>query len=159
MNADDFRHLYDYHFSQNRKLWDMVIVPLSDDLFAHPIDYSVGSIRNQCVHVAAVDNRWFSGLRGLTEIPDVPNPILYPDKARVRAFWDEVESHQRAYLPTMTDETLNQELQPGLKKWQVLYQVLNHGTDHRAQMHSILNGLGVATQPQDYFFFATGRDI
>ena len=159
MSADDFRHLYDYHFSQNHKLWDQVIVPLSDDLFAHPIDYSVGSIRNHCVHVAAVDKGWFAALTGVKDRPAFPNPIHYPDKARVRAYWDEVELTQRDYLAALTDEMLGAEINPGLKIWQGLYQVLNHGTDHRAQMHAILNGLGVATQPQDYIFFATGRDI
>ena len=29
MNANAFRHFYDYHFTENRKIWDSCITPLS----------------------------------------------------------------------------------------------------------------------------------
>ncbi|MCU0466290.1 MAG: DinB family protein [Anaerolineae bacterium] len=161
MNADDFRHLYDYHFTANRRLWDYVIVPMDNQLFAHPISYSVGSIRNQCVHVASVDDRWFSGLAG-TSLPDFANPIDYPDKASVRAYWDVVEQRQRAVLTTLDDAQLETHF-PGFfsdfKVWQILFHVLNHGTDHRSQIHAMLHTLGVTTKPQDYIFIAHGWDV
>ncbi len=28
MNADTFRHLYEYHFTINRKIWDRCVEPL-----------------------------------------------------------------------------------------------------------------------------------
>ena len=65
MNADAFRHFYEYHFSENRNTWDTYILPLSQDQFTQPVDYSHGSVRNQVVHIMSVDNTWFSGLRGL----------------------------------------------------------------------------------------------
>jgi hypothetical protein len=37
--------------------------------------------------------------------------------------------------------------------WQVLLHVVNHGTDHRAQLLRLLNDLGVKTGPQDYIFY------
>ena len=157
MNADNFRHLYDYSFAANRQLWEHVIAPMDDQLFAHPVSYSVGSIRNQCVHVASVNDRWFSGLAGTT-LPDFANPLDYPDKASVRAYWDAVEQRQRAFLATLDDAHLTTELRD-LKVWQVLFHVLNHGTDHRAQIHAVLHTLGVATRPHDYVFFAWRKDV
>lgn len=157
MNADDFRHLYDYHFTANRRLWDYVIAPMDEQLFAHPISYSVGSIRNQCVHVASVDDRWFSGLAG-NPLPDHANPLDYPDKASVRAYADGVEQRQRAVLTTLNETQLASDFQ-NLKVWQVLFHVLNHGTDHRAQIHAVLHTLGVTTKPHDYVFFAWGKDV
>ena len=41
-----------------------------------------------------------------------------------------------------------------LLTWQVLLQVVNHGTDHRAQILRALSDLGVETRSQDYVFFA-----
>ena len=69
MNADNFRKLYQYHFTLNRRVWDRCIVPLSDEQFTRELPYSIGSIRNQTVHMASIDERWFSGLRGV----DLPN--------------------------------------------------------------------------------------
>jgi uncharacterized damage-inducible protein DinB len=37
--------------------------------------------------------------------------------------------------------------------WQVLLHVVNHGTDHRAQLLRLLNDLGVKTTSQDYIFY------
>jgi uncharacterized damage-inducible protein DinB len=37
--------------------------------------------------------------------------------------------------------------------WQVLLHVVNHGTDHRAQLLRLLNDLGVETTSQDYVFY------
>jgi len=40
--------------------------------------------------------------------------------------------------------------------WQVLLDVVNHGTDHRAQLLRWLNDLGVNTEYQDYIFYVYG---
>ena len=40
--------------------------------------------------------------------------------------------------------------------WQVLLHVVNHGTDHRAQLLRWLNDLGVNTEYQDYIFYVYG---
>lgn len=40
---------------------------------------------------------------------------------------------------------------------QMLLHVINHGTDHRAQLLKMLNEQGIETFPQDYIFFALGR--
>ncbi len=43
--------------------------------------------------------------------------------------------------------------------WQVLLHVVNHGTDHRAQLLRLLNELGVETTWQDYIFYAYGHPV
>jgi uncharacterized damage-inducible protein DinB len=37
--------------------------------------------------------------------------------------------------------------------WQVLLHVVNHGTDHRAQLLRILHDMGVKTKAQDFIFY------
>jgi uncharacterized damage-inducible protein DinB len=44
-----------------------------------------------------------------------------------------------------------------LMLWQVLIHVVNHGTDHRAQILRLLHDLGVKTTSQDYIFYAYGN--
>jgi uncharacterized damage-inducible protein DinB len=157
MNANAFRHLYGYHFTENRKIWDTYITPLSDEQFTQTLDYSHGSVRNQVVHLISADNMWFSGLRGL-EIPEPLNPAEYDDRKILRAHWDTVEQTMREYLANLRDDMLLEKpFAEGEDKdlilWQVLLHVVNHGTDHRAQLLRLLHDLGVKTAYQDYIFY------
>lgn len=156
MNASAFRHFYDYHFAENRTIWDRYITPLSDEEFTQEIGYSHGSICNQVVHLMSVDDAWFSGLRGL-EIPEPLAPADFDDRKVIRAHWDNVERGMREYLAGLRDDMLFEkpfaEEDKDLVLWQVLLHVVNHGTDHRAQLLRLLNDLGVKTTSQDYIFY------
>jgi uncharacterized damage-inducible protein DinB len=156
MNADAFRHFYNYHFALNRFMWNSYIVPLSDEQFVQPVNYSLGSVKNQVVHMMQVDAAWFGDLRG-SEIPVEPADTT--DRATIRAQWDTVEQAMRGYLNTLRDEMLFEKpFSEGEDKdlilWQVLLHVANHGTDHRAQVLRILHDLGIKTVAQDYVFYA-----
>ncbi len=106
MNADAFRHLYEYHFTINRKIWDRCVVPLPQELFTRKVDYSVGSVRNQVVHMLNIDERWFSGLRGATAARLHRPGGSTPTKDQIRAKWDQVEADMRAYLGDLRDDQL-----------------------------------------------------
>ena len=76
----------------------------------------------------------------------------------IRARWDTVEQNMRDYLANLRDEQLFEKpFADGEDKdlilWQVLLHVVNHGTDHRAQLLRLLNDLGVKTESQDYIFY------
>jgi uncharacterized damage-inducible protein DinB len=157
MNADAFRHFYEYHFTENRNIWDQYVTPLSQELFTQEVGYSHGSVRNQIVHLMSVDDTWFSPLRG-AELPETLDPAQFEDRQTIRAHWDRVERQMRDYLAGLRDDMLfTRPFAEGEDKdlilWQVLLHVVNHGTDHRAQLLRLLNDLGVKTVSQDYIFF------
>jgi uncharacterized damage-inducible protein DinB len=156
VNADDFRELFEYHFAANRKVWNEGVSQLTNEAFLKNNPYSIGSVRNQVVHMMNIDNRWFSGLRG-AEVPSFLNPAHYPSPDVIREKWDRVEAHMRTFLQQLDDDQLVQDFGDNMKTWQVLFHVLNHGTDHRAQLLAMLNQLGVDTFPQDYAFFVWGK--
>jgi uncharacterized damage-inducible protein DinB len=156
MNADQFRQLYDYHFTVNRRVWDKCVMSLTDEQFQQDLPYSLGSIHRQTVHMMSIDERWFSGLRGLA-LPDFLKAEDYPNRPAVRSYWDKVESQMRQYLDGLADHQLVAPLE-NLQVWQVLIHVVNHGTDHRAQVLAMLNSLGVTTFPQDLVFHLWGID-
>ena len=80
MNANAFRHFYDYHFAENRKIWDSV-TQLSHEGFTQHVDYSYGSVRDQTVHIMSCDETWFSELRGVE--PSEPFPAAdFDDRTR-----------------------------------------------------------------------------
>jgi uncharacterized damage-inducible protein DinB len=158
MNANAFRHFCDYHFSENRKIWDSYVSQLSQDEFTQDVAYSHGSVRDQIVHLVSVDEVWFSELQGVE--PTEPFPVAdFDDRESIRGHWDGVEQSMRNYLAELRDDMLldkpiaEPEEDKDLTVWQVLLHVVNHGTDHRAQLLRLLNDLGVRTTSQDYIFY------
>ena len=157
MNADGFRQFYDYHFDANRTIWNLYITALTDEQFTADAGYSRGSIRNQIVHLVEVDDGWFSELRG--EIPEPIDLTGVTDRSAIRARWDAVEQTMRAYLADLRDDMLLSkpivlEEDKDLMVWQVLLHVVNHGTDHRAQLLRLLNDMDFDKGwPQDFMFY------
>jgi uncharacterized damage-inducible protein DinB len=158
MNADSFRQFYGYHFAENRKLWDRYVRQLSPEQFTQAVPYSHGSVRDQLLHLMSVDDVWFSELRGVAPAGVVP-PANGDDRPIIRARWDSVEQGMRDYLAQLRDDMLfdtpieEPDEDRDLIVWQVLLHVVNHGTDHRAQLLRVLNDLGIETAPQDYIFY------
>ena len=158
MNADTFRHFFNYHFFENRKLWDAYITSLSYEKFTQAVNYSHGSVRDQVIHLISVDDIWFSELCGVESSEPLPSTGV-DDRTIIRAMWDKVEQSMRDYLADIQDEMLFEkpikepEEDKNLVVWQVLLHVVNHGTDHRAQILRVLNDLGVKTMSQDYIFY------
>jgi uncharacterized damage-inducible protein DinB len=157
MNANAFRQLYDYHFSENRKLWDNGALLLTQEQFTAPSTYSIGSVRDHILHMMEVDDMWFSELKGLTD-PAIPFLDESEDRGAIRQQWDAIEAMMREYLAALSDEMLFtkpiiMEEDQDLMVWQVLLHVVNHGTDHRAQLLRLLHDFGIQTVAQDYIFY------
>ena len=158
MNADAFRHFYNYHFAENRKICDICSSTLPYDLFIQQAEYSHGSVRNQLVHLMEVDEVWFSELQGIE--PSEPiSTAGFDDRKIIRSHWDDVEQRMRTYLAQLQDGMLFErpikepEEDKDLMVWQVLLHVANHGTDHRAQLLRVMHDMGIETPSQDFIFY------
>lgn len=158
MNADAFRHFYNYHFAENRKILEHV-ASLTFEQFTQKMDYSRGSIREQLVHLVDVEDVWISELRGAQPSEPLPETTEVDDRDAIRSLWDVVEQNTRAYLTNLRDDQLfskpitDPEEDKELIVWQVLLHIVNHATDHRAQLLRALHDLGVDTKSQDYIFY------
>jgi uncharacterized damage-inducible protein DinB len=159
MDAFAFQQLYDYHFSENRKIWDRYITLLDYTQFTQDVGYSYGSVREQIVHEIDVDDIWFSELSGVEPLDPISS-AKNDDREIIRTHWDKVLQKMRTYLSELRDDSLfdkpitEPEEDSNLMVWQVLIHVVNHGTDHRAQLLRMLNDLGVETTSQDFIFYA-----
>jgi uncharacterized damage-inducible protein DinB len=158
MNANAFRHFYEYHFTENRKIWDSYIASLPYEQFIQDVGYSHGSVREQIIHLMSVDEVWFSELQGVEPSESLPS-ANFDDREHIRSHWDDIEKRMRNYLAELQDDTIFEkpikepEEDKDLIVWQVLLHVVNHGTDHRAQLLRLLNDLGIKTESQDYIFY------
>lgn len=164
MNAGAFRHFYNYHFSENRKLWDSYVVSLSYEQFTQPTGYSRGSVREQILHLIECEDLWFSELRGVQPAEPL-SAAEVDDRVIIRAYWDTIEQRIRGYLADLRDEMLftkpieEPDDDKNLLVWQVLLHVVNHATDHRAQVLRSLNDMGLDTTSQDYIFYVYDHPV
>lgn len=158
LSIEMVRTMLSYHEALYRKLWQS-IMELTDEQFVQPIPYSHGSIRDQMVHVASVDERWLAGLKGDREARRITRqPEGYPDRNRVRDLWDQVAAKVRLYAEDLAPEELS--FRPrGMRGpvWQILLHMVNHGTDHRAQILRMLDEFGAPTFDQDLIIHLWSR--
>lgn len=163
MNTDYFKKLYDYNYALHRRVWGC-IDHITDEQFAEEVPYSIGSIRNHMVHLTGVDERWLARLTGAT----VPGALPYTDfltRAATRARWEQAAEAMLGYVGNLQNSQLDEIVhfdmpqRGGMKhnpRWQILLHVVNHGTDHRAQILPILHGMGAPTLEQDLMIYLWG---
>lgn len=166
MNAEFFRDLYNYNFWARDQVWSCV-EQLTDEEFETDIGYSYGTIRDQCVHMLAVEYWWFEFLRsGEVRFADADK---LDTRAAIRAEWATVEEMALGYVESADDAELQREVHPDhwdadegpIKVWQAMLQVANHSTDHRAQVLAGIQQLGGPTVAQDYldYLFTSSSTI
>ena len=143
-----FKALYDYHYWGRDKILREV-EKVSDADFVKTFSKGYGSLRATLVHLIAAEWIWLTRLQG-----DSPDAMLredaLPTRAAIRARWSEEENKLRAYLDKLTDAELQRVVSykntrgDALARpvWQVLAQVANHGTQHRAEAAALLTDLG-----------------
>lgn len=158
------RTLFDYNLWAHERVWPGILT-LDDEQFARPFDYSLGSVRAQMVHVLSVDNRWLARVAG-QPAPDRLDPDAYPSAAALRADWVRMTADQRRVVEALSDAQMANMIsydmpqRGGMKhtpRWQILAHVVNHGTDHRAQILSLLYQLGAPTVEQDLILYLWER--
>lgn len=153
-SSDMFRTLFAYDVATWRRVWEVVLA-LTPAQYEQEIPYSHGSIRNQMTHVTRVSISWFMGLTGQPGGQQFElDPAAFPDADALRMRWEEAAANTLAFVATLTDEQLDETL-PEMSgpTWHVLHHLVNHGTDHRAQVLAGLHSLGAPTFAQDLIFY------
>ncbi len=160
MNIDYIRTLFGYHYWAHDKVWDC-IMHLNDAQFTQEQDYSIGSIRNHVVHLMSVDNRWLARVLN-TPLPDRLVYTDFPTREAARTRWSTIKTQVLDSVDSLNDDYLNQIItfdlphRGGIKHnyiWEILAHVVNHGTDHRAQILTILHKMGAPTVEHDMAFY------
>ncbi len=153
MKSHVVRTVFDYQMYEDRRLWDEVIMSLDESLFNVDSGYSWGSLQRECAHVIDAMYGYMQRLHGSKEIGKA-FAIDNPDRAQVRERWDAVEAEWRSYIALFDDrefdrlvDTVYRDTLVTVPVWQLVFQVFNHNTLHRAEMLQIVAALA---EPLDF---------
>lgn len=135
---------------------------LTEEEFCRDSGYSQGSVRDHFVHVVSATRRWLQRVTGQPVTPHLDQQA-YLTKAAVRKLWAEFLTEIDSISTTFTEDYMNEEIEWQISsrnisakgpRWQVLEQLFNHTTDHRAQILATIHFcFNKPTVEQDFIFY------
>ncbi len=140
MKTDFVRTLFDYQQFEDRRVWDEAIVPLGEAQFTQDTGYSWGTLERECTHVISVMHDSLHRAQGHAEFTSLVWPDS-PSRAAVREQWDQIEAAWHTFLADLDSEGFHQIVNINYRGrpvtipvWNVICQMINHGTIHRVEM-------------------------
>ena len=165
MKIDEIKLLYDYNDWADARILT-ACARVSPEQYAAPTSYGRGGLRATMVHM--LDNIWQQRitLQGYYQEPLADEAAYdatelhedaFPTLSVLQERWMIEQREMRAYLDTLTEETLNGKLRyviPGKVyehvMWQFLLDDILHATRHRSEAATVLAGYGQS--PGDFEF-------
>ena len=154
------RRLFAYHQWAMARVWEFVAA-LTEEEFTRPLAYSVGSIQRQLVHLLNAERYWLRRL-GAPSLASLLDPEAL-DRTALRAVAAEQERWLLAWLAGQSDLDMarlhsfyhpDDSARLSFATWQVLLHVLNHATEHRAQiLAQLAQEFGAVTDAQDLIYY------
>ena len=159
MHVDDLIELFDYGYWANGRLFE-VMARLTPEEFTRTVGGSYGSIRNTLVHALSAEWGWLDRCGGPPRGPKL-DATQYPTLSSLIETWTRVERDMRAFLATLRDEDLAQEIRFAIggsaERVMLLGQLLRHaavhGVHHRGQVSLLLRILGHAPGNVDMLMY------
>ena len=168
MKIDEIKFLYDYNDWADARIL-AACARVSPEQYAAPASYGRGGLRAIMVHI--LDNLWQQRitLQGYYQEPLADEAAYdatelhedtFPTLAALRERWRIEQQEMRAYLDTLTEETLNGTIRyviPGAIRehvvWHNLLEVIIHATQHRSEAAALLTGYGQSPGDLDFLPF------
>jgi uncharacterized damage-inducible protein DinB len=137
-----------YHVRVNERILDQS-VKLSEEEFRREDTTDNGSAYETLLHMVVVDWSWREFCIGNDDDDSYPDGWPFPDLATIRSFWDEEHARLLSYAGSLDEvaksETLTWESDGkpwSAPRWEVIAHIVNHGTQHRAEMARYLTECG-----------------
>jgi len=172
MKIDEIKLLHDYNDWADARIL-AACARVSPEQYAAPASYARGGLRATMVHI--LDNIWQQRitLQGYYQEPLADEAAYdatelhedaFPTLAVLRERWRIERQEMRAYLDTLTEETLNGTIRyviPGAMPehvvWHILLDVIIHATQHRSEAAALLTGYGQSPGDYDFTMFLNER--
>lgn len=168
MKTDEIKLMHDYNDWADARIL-AACARVTPQQYAAHTPYGHGSLRATMVHI--VDNLWQQRitLQGYYQEPLADDAAYdatelhedaFPTLAALHRRWMTEKQEMRAYLDSLTEETLNGTIRyviPGAKRervvWHILMDVIIHATQHRSEAAALLTSYGQSPGDFDFFDF------
>lgn len=156
--------LFDYNDWANAQVLDAA-ARLDAAAYNRDFGQAWGSVRGTLTHLFEVDRMWLRRWQGREA--RLPHDVeAFPDLPALRAAWEGVMEERCAYLDALSPEQYGVGVPyTNLRGeayaeplWQLLFHVVNHGTDHRGYLSVMLTELGSPPPELDFVFWVRGYD-
>jgi uncharacterized damage-inducible protein DinB len=160
MQTADLVALYKYNDWANRRILTAT-AKLTPDQFLAETGLSWGSVRDVLVHTLGAEWIWRMRLQHGAAPTEMMKPIDFPTyDALVKRWWQE-QVELTAYVAGLLDDEVNRPVLYRTTKgqvyeavlWQILAHVVNHGTQHRAEVGHVLTSYGCSPGDIDLIMF------
>jgi uncharacterized damage-inducible protein DinB len=160
VKTDLIRTFYDYNTWANDRILTTT-ARLTDEQFVAPGSASFSSIRDTLVHTMWAQWNWLLRWQGGKPNPPQFDPAEYADIAAVRTRWGEIDRETHAFVAEVDDAALesicryvNSRNEPmAYPLWQQMLHQVNHGTQHRSEVATILTDYGHSPGWMDFIVY------
>jgi uncharacterized damage-inducible protein DinB len=153
MNPADIRYLFDYdRWATDRIL--AVLDGIPDDVWSRIEVVGERGLGGILVHQLGANQRWRHAIQQTGQQPR-PEREPLPSVEGLRAAWAAERAAIDAWLPTITQGLLDH-VEDGVRVWQMLAHVINHGTQHRSEAAALLTDIGRSPGDIDMIFYVEG---
>lgn len=165
MQPAEIQELYDYASWATGTLLQKA-GELTPEEFAAPNAFPWGSIRGTFRHILSAQNVWQQRIAYGVSPTSLQSYAEMETVADLRAAFDVMEGHWRAWLGTCTAETLAADTTwkntrgatASLPLWLVLTHLVNHSTQHNSELAQMLTEMGRSPGDIDLLFWAVRRN-
>ena len=167
MTKADIQVLFEYDRWANERVLKAMSA-ISAEQFTRNLSGSFGSLRDTFVHILYGEWIWLrywrqrpgdpASLRA--EAAEIFRPEKFPTIAEASSGWAEIVPVQTAFVDTVSEEALQEELPfrgGKLQLVQMMQHLANHGTYHRGQISLMIRQVGAEPLATDFHVFLVAR--
>lgn len=165
MKTELIRDFWNYNYWRNK-----LILSKASDLQTWqlnvPTTFPSGSFLGTLVHTMGAEMLWYQRLHdGISPSAMPIKTAEYSSLDAIVAKWADVETSWQSWLNELDDKALNETKQYKLMNgnpasdtlWQTLLHVVNHGTQHCAELAQMLTDFGMSPGNIDYLYYLRSK--
>lgn len=160
MQLEYLHSLYDYNYWTNKVILSTAAQLSETQLFA-PTSFPNGSLHGTLLHTLSAEWTWRMRCQERVSPSSMLRTEDFPTLENIRTYWREEEAKMRLFVTSLSAADLNQMVHYTTRDgtpyatplWQILLQVVNHGTQHRTEAAAMLTDCGYSPGDIDLIKF------
>jgi len=157
MRAVDTLVLFEYPYAAPARILSAAQGLSAAQFVATPPLDGARSIQETLVHTLDAERGWRENLlAGRRNASPELNAADFPSVAALADEWRADERVMLAWLVSLDDDAVNAEAYNGRRLWQCLVHVVNHSTQHRAEVAMLLTHFGHSPGDLDFTYYLRG---